>query len=234
MRVPRRRCLTLIGLVASVCVAASGCARPQTTSRDGLDLAYPTGVTAYFILGFLDEPSGRTIVEGDDLVERLFCEGPDKTAVLTRELRRFAHEQGLAPDIRVVTRQRCVTEVRSPSLAWAVNGLYVDRRPQRSWVTDDVGGRHFMTKLFSDQRLFQGVDRRLKLAYLAGAWVRHGDGDSYRITNAQHKVKLLVALLRESGCADVRTTVTRGLIPQVTTIEFQPTPEVRAWLHRRW
>jgi hypothetical protein len=53
-----------------------------------------------------------------------------------------------------------------------------------------------------------------------------------RFANAQQKAALIAALMNDLGCANVHVESTQGLIPQTNTIQFQPTPEVRAWLER--
>jgi hypothetical protein len=85
-----------------------------------------------------------------------------------------------------------------------------------------------------DEQLFLGEERDLKFAYVAGAYARHGAGDSLQFANSQHKVTLLAELLKELGCSGIRTESTQGFIPQTNTIYFQASAELRKWLDRAW
>jgi hypothetical protein len=218
------------------CCLMPACGRAERQGR-GLDLSNGRGVTAFFVLGFLDEYLGRHIIEGDDLVEGLNCDETAKVSVLRRQLERLAKEQGLPTALRLETRQGCLTMVRSTGLADTLNAMYRKRQApsaDESWTTDATGRRRRLETVWVDEQLFLGVERDLKFAYVAGAYARHGSGDSLQFANSQHKVTVLVELLEELGCANVRTESTQGFIPQTNTIYFQPSAELRKWLDRGW
>lgn len=224
-----------ITLTVALGVALSGCSGPVQPRR--LDLRNGHGVTVFFILGFLDEYLGRRVIEGDDLVEGLYCNEASKADVLMRQLDRLAREQDLPVAVRRDTAQGCLTLVRSSVVADALNAMYRDRDTppiEQSWTTDSSGRRRRLTTLRVDERLFRDVDRELKLAYVAGAYARFGSGGTLRLANSQHKVAVLAALLKELGCSGVHTESTRGFVPQANTIFFEPSTELRHWLDRAW
>jgi hypothetical protein len=226
----------VIRLAVACCVILTACERLESQAR-GLDIRDGRGVTVFFILGFLDEYLGRNIVQGDDLVERFYCDEAAKVVVFRRQLERLAREQGLDTNIRQETLQRCLTMVRSSVLADALNALYRKRQAysikERS-MTDTAGRRRGLTTVWVDDQLFLGAERELKFAYVAGAYARYGAGDSLRLANSQHKVAVLVALLKELGCSNIRTDSIQGRIPQTMTIYFQPSEEMRSWFDRGW
>jgi len=230
------RALTALGLAVACCVMLSSCDRVTGQGRH-LDIKGGRGVTAFFILGFLEEYTGRHVVDGDDLVEGFYCNETEKVTVFRRQLERLDQEQRLKADIRQETIQDCLTRVRSAVLAEALNAVYRKREEppiEQSWTTDAEGRHHRLGTLWIDDRVFLGVERDLKFAYVAGAYSRYGAGDSMRLANSQHKVAILAALLKELGASGIRTESTQGFMPQTNTIYFQPSAELRAWLARVW
>jgi hypothetical protein len=228
--------MTVFGLAVACWAMPAACGRVESQGRR-LDLENGHGVTVFFILGFLDEYLGRHVVEGDDLVEVFYCNEGEKVIVFRRQLERLAQEQGLKAEIQQETIQRCLTKVRSAPLASALNAMYRKREAppiEQSGTTDAAGRPRRLETLWADDQLFLGVDRDLKLAYVAGAYARYGTGDSMRFANSQHKVALLAALLKALGCSNVRTESTQGFIPQANTIYFDPSAELRKWLGRVW
>ncbi len=122
-------------------------------------------------------------------------------------------------------------------LANSLNALYRKRQSpsiNESWTEDATGRRRRLETVWVDDQMFLGMERDLKFAYVAGAYARYGVGDSMRFSNSQHKVALLLALLKELGCSNIRTESTQGFIPQGNTIYFQPSAELRKWLDRAW
>jgi hypothetical protein len=235
LRFPRA-VITAFGMVVACSLMPTACGRVEGQGRR-LDLSNGRGVTVFFVLGFLDEYLGRHIVEGDDLVEVLNCSEAAKVSVFRRQLERLANEQGLTTAIRQETVQECLTMLRSAVLADNLNALYRKREAppvDQSWTTDASGRRRRLETVWVDEQVFLGVERDLKFAYVTGAYARHGAGDSLRFANSQHKVSLLVDLLKELGCSSIRTESTQGFIPQTNTIYFQPSAELRKWLDRAW
>lgn len=220
------------GLSLVICVLALSCNRAGARP---LDLTDSRGARVFFVLGMLDEYTGRHVVEGDDRVEGFYCNETAQVPGFVHHLEEVAREQRLDTRIRLETLQGCITVVRSAALADTLNALYQKRdapRIDQSWTIDSSGRRRRNETLWAGPELLRGMPRDLKLAYVAGAYARYGTGDSMRFANAQRKVALLVALLNELGCANVRTESTQGFIPQTNTIHFEPTPEVRAWFER--
>lgn len=96
----------------------------------------------------------------------------------------------------------------------------------------DAEGRYHRTaRAFISPQSFKGLGREAKLAYLAGAFARFGDGKTFVLVNAGHKANLIAQSLRELGCSGVRLTSTEGLIPQTTTVFFEAGPRSEK-LHR--
>ncbi len=95
-------------MVVACCLVPAACGRAEGQGRR-LDLSNGRGVTVFFVLGFLDEYIGRNIVEGDDLVERLYCNETAEVSVLRRQLEQLAKEQGVTTAIRQETWQECLT-----------------------------------------------------------------------------------------------------------------------------
>ena len=231
-----RPALAAFGLAVAYCLMLPACDRVTGQGRH-LDLKDGRGVTAFFILGFLEEYTGRHVVEGDDLVEGFYCNETEKVTVFRRQLERLAQEQGLKAEIRQETIQGCLTQVHSAALAKALNAVYRKREEppiEQSWTTDAAGRHHRLGTLWIDDQLFLGLERDLKFAYIAGAYARYGAGDSMRFANSQHKVAVLAALLKELGTSNIRTESTQRFIPQTNTIYFQPSAELRTWLARAW
>jgi hypothetical protein len=234
LRFPRRRAAACA--IVAWCFTLPACDRVVDQGRQ-LDLKDGRGITAFFVLGLLQEYNGRHVVEGDDLVEGFSCNEVEKAAVFRRQLERLALEQGLKVEIQQETMQGCVMKVRSAPLAEALNSFYRKREEppiERSWETDAAGRHRRLVTLWIDDQAFVGAKRDQKFAYVAGAYVRYGAGDSMRFANAQHKVALLAALLKELGASHIRTESTQGLIPQSTTHSFEPSAELRTWLGREW
>jgi hypothetical protein len=221
------------GLAILACTIALSCHR-ALPSRP-LDLADGHGARVFFVLGTLDEYTGRHVVEGDDRVEGFYCNESAKVPAFVHQLEQLAREQQLNASIRLEPRQDCLTVVRSAALADALNALYQKRdapRIEHSWTIDASGRKRRNETLWAGPELFRGVTRELKLAYVAGAYARYGQGEVLRFANARQKVALLVALLNELGCSNVRTESTQGFIPQTNTIHFDGCPDVRQSIDR--
>jgi hypothetical protein len=222
------------GLAILACTIAVSCSR--TATRRPLDLDDGRGARLFFVLGMLDEYTGRHVVEDDDRVEGFYCNETAKVPAFLHQLEQLAREQQLSASIRRETVEGCFTVVRSAPIAAALNSLYQTRdapRIEQSWTIDESGRRRRNERLWAGPELFRGVPRALKLAYVAGAYNRYGKGNwRMKFANSQQKVALLVALLNEFGCSNVRTESTQGFIPQSNTIRFDECPDVRQAIER--
>ena len=94
--------------------------------------------------------------------------------------------------------------------------------------TDD--GRKMTGHACLTMDVFDGLERDTKLAYLAGAYYRWGDGDSLRFANSSRKADLIKGLLTELGCTADRSW--REGIPSTNWVHFTPTKELKSWFDR--
>jgi hypothetical protein len=198
----------------------------------GFDLSAAKAERVFFLLGFLFEYGGRVGQRRDDAFEVVYCNEREKASGLVRFLEQLGNEQGLPADVRVNTVQECLTMIASASLASRVNACY---RP---------GARRLALALFvrpgaraaDDEAAVpaKDLDRRRALAYIAGAWSRYQHDGAILLTAGKEKADLIASLLRSLGCANVRVETSVGFVPGASTVFFEPTPEVRAWLKRSW
>jgi hypothetical protein len=190
------------------------------------DLSGKKGQTVFFLLGMLDEYLGRRFIEDGDKVEGFYCGEPDVADTFYRYLLRLSKEQKLDAKISKKIRQDCLPSFHSPVLAKFINSFYDYTLTNSGMaVTDD--GPKMMASADLSADVFEGLDRDVKLAYLAGAYYRYGEGDSFRFANSSGKADLIRDLLTELGCPAERSW--REGIPYTHWVRFTPTDELRRW-----
>jgi hypothetical protein len=208
---------TIVATLCMWCLVTTLCAKSEALDEhlvtDGRE-----GFTVYEVLGFLNEYYGRVTMDKDDVVERFF---PNERSIAEKFgmlLERLRNEQGIADTIvKDVDRESFVT-FRSRGVARKLNQLYSDRRPEGFF--DGPDGRVPLTRLFVSPSMFNGVDRSNKVAYIAGAYCRHGRANAIGFANASHKVSVLAELLRDVGCQDVRVASITDRAPNTNVVRF--------------
>ncbi len=208
----------------------------------------------YLVLGFLDEFDGRVIFDDQpDFVECTDLATPETSAVFLRHLDALARERQIAPATRETdvhgrpvlgargrpapinggyTNGRAAgdaPELRSLALAALINGCYSKVLP--SGYADEHG-RPIGRRMLVSHDMFGDNAAVRTLSYLAGAYLRDGEGNAFRIAGASHKVDLIADLLNGLGCSETTVTYRPGWVPRVHTLAYQPTPDVAAWLER--
>lgn len=237
----RASAIALAALVGPGCFVLESLGLPPVTSPPGLIASAPLpqpplldvlghrGVTVYWVLGFVDEYLGRSIVDGHDLVIRLYCNEQDKAPTVRAMLHRLLREQRL-PDDLDESAEQCLLAFRSPELARAIDSLYTRRQALGSFARMGAA-RGEVVDLFVTADMFDLVGRDAKLAYLAGAFYRHQREGAFLFANAAHKADLVADLLRGMGAGRVERETLPGR-PNGNFVRFTPTPELTAWLGR--
>lgn len=227
--------------------------RPSSSailSSDGLcdfDLTGDRADNVFFILGLRDTLGAR---EGDDQVEGFFCNETGVAELFRRRLSLLAAEQGIPDDTREQTTQECLKSFHSRVLAERLNSCYryelrLPPHGPPSATAPRVGPVALNHELFyrggggglaSDGGLSETYfDRRRALAYLAGAWARHGDGRDFVFSSfSAVRAEFVASLLNNLGCRDIRIEHTVGAIPGATYVHFGPTDQVQMWLRKAW
>lgn len=224
--------------------------RTKPPSSDGecrFDFVGNKEERVFFVLGFLAEYSGRTIIEGDDRVERLPGES-EFVALLRRQLAGIATEQGLPGKIREEKDPDGSVTFRSQGIAERINSCYRYQMTNETAVQGPRGYARMANaslKIDLFMKSGHGISRgnglpdevfyrRRALAYVAGAWTRYHQGENLVFANAKDKATLIAQLLTSLGCSRVSLESTFGYIPATNTVRFSPTDEVRQWLVRQF
>lgn len=182
------------------------------------DLSGVKGEPVFFVLGMLDEYSGRAFVESGDMIEHFYCSEHVTAYVFRAYVERVAREQSLDSGIETRWRQECLVSFLSPQIATFINHFYV--QDARNLPYSQLEAR----------------DPALKLAYLAGAYFRYGVDGHFEFANSGEKMKLIARVLEDVGCRDVTMKSREGL-PYQNEVFFQPTDEVSRAFERmpgRW
>jgi hypothetical protein len=204
---------------------------PKSVPPSAFDLTGVKAEAVFWVLGFLNEYNGRSVIEDRDRVEGLYCNEKHMAERVRTMLRRVQREQQLPDDLREEVVQECLLDFRSPTLARELNRMYASREP--SGTFDGSGGpaREYVT-LEATPALFARVGSEARLAYLAGAYYRHGvDDGTMRFANAAHKADLIADLLREAGATAVTRETIRGL-PNANIVRFKPSSALKAMFVR--
>jgi len=184
--------------------------------------------TIFFVLGCLSEYQGRLIVEGGDLVERLLGDEQDRVDVFRSHLVKLAEERGITTAIGEATEEGC-TSFYSPELRELIDGCYEVDFSNSPFITLDPEPRRAEARI--SKKAFEGQGNEEKLSYLAGAYARHGQGNTFRLANARHKAEVVADLLRELGCRGVTLSLTNpGYAPSIHEVGFEPSEDVARWL----
>jgi hypothetical protein len=223
------RCL----LTASVVVIAAGpFVQSQSPAGDqrlvtgagarfsgGLVTEGTKGVAVFKVLGFFDEYLGRQTFDGDDRIERFYPGEHAKADRLAALLAVMARQQGIVPNMirKEVDPDRFVT-FRSPVLAPALNRLYLERAEVGFFERPE--GRIPLIRLNVSAAMFAGATREMKIAYISGAYCRHGRSNAIGFANGGHKAVVLTQLLREIGCKDVKHSSITDRVPNTNVVTF--------------
>jgi hypothetical protein len=208
-----------IGLSTCLPIARSAAFEPRA------DLTGSKGETVFFLLGMLDEHSGRGFIEDSDMVESFHCGEHVVAFVFRAYLSRLAQEQGLDRAIQVRWRQDCLVCFLSPEVSAFLNQFYsysFDSGGRARVLTEDGPKRVASASLATSQ--IKERENELKTAYLAGAHLRYGQGDHFEFADSCDKMTLVADVLRDVGCDSVRVTSRQDISYRVY---FHPTDELR-------
>ena len=148
--------------------------------------------------------------------------------VFRSHLVKLAEERGITTAIGEETEGGC-TSFHSRELTELIDGCYEVDFSKSPFITLDPEPRraeaHISGKAFEQRGATE------KLAYLAGAYARHGHGNTFRLANARHKAEVVADLLRELGCLEVTLSLTNpGYVPAIHEVAFEPSEDLGRWL----
>jgi hypothetical protein len=185
-------------------------------------------VTLFFILGCLDEYGGRQIIENGNSVERFYAGERTIANIFHTYLQKLATEQQLDSSIDVEVDQSGGIVFYSAPLTALIDDCYIFDFSTSGYVSDGSESRR--ADAYISMQVFKPVNRRAKLSFLAGAYVRFGEKSVFRFANARHKAELVRELLTELGCTNVELIHSNpGYIPAVFDVVFEPSDEIRDW-----
>jgi hypothetical protein len=191
-----------------------------------------TSDTMAFILGSLDEYMGRTWIDEDNLVEMFNIGEYSVVDVFVDRLDQYAEEEGIPAEVvRIETEAR--HEVYSKRLAQAINSHYTDVR-EDGFMDRDPPRRVY--RGFASADMVEPGRKSAKIAYIAGAYMRYfrkgpspvdpnAYHDCFIFGNSAHKVDLIITLLGDLECTDIRHELIVAY-PNVHFIWFKPSPEL--------
>lgn len=219
----------------------AGMPAPSSDGSCAFDLAPGKAATVFYVLGYLDEYLGRTIVEDGDRIEGLYCNEQERAPSFGAILVRLALEQGLDPAIREEIRQECLVSFHSRAIAARLDSCYRYQLSSASVAQAEDGTYRRLGKGTLELTMFvrrsavstaQALDHERALSYIAGAWARYGRGDAFVFANSHEKATRIAQLLTMLGCRDVRLESNFGYIPQTNILRFTPTAELREWISK--
>lgn len=178
--------------------------------RDDSWLNKDYSIELFEILGMLDEYIGRRLntttlspktfspLEITDFVESFYPHESDKANYFLNLVKQFEKKNNIDFNVRTEVKQQGHTVFHSDSLAKFINSFYI-------YVGSDKGTLYpyFINK----------QSRKNKIAYLRGAYRRHGREDMITIANGYNKMRLLESVLMHLGYNNVKTTFTKDCIP---------------------
>jgi hypothetical protein len=214
--------LTLLILVTTIQLLIL--VTPAATTETA-DISEQKGRNIFFLLGTLDEYMGRDITDGGELVEMFYPFEHLLAYIFLAYLKQVNREQNINCEIRIEKIDQGHFRIISQEMNRLLNSFYRFAEEKGNW--------DHLTHL--DYEPFEGRDRTLKLAYLAGAYLRYGMAmDGYRISVANTPLKALLVsrLLQEIGCEGVSTAHHPDYILSPTSVSFEPSEELMAWLER--
>jgi hypothetical protein len=247
-------------VVLACCCGAAACSRepedagallgeragrpaPPSDGSCRLDLTPENARTVFYVLGYLDEYLGRSIMEDGDLIERLYCNEQGQVSAFRAMLARLAAEQAIGGTIREEIQQGCLVSFHSREVADRLNSCYRYQLSGESLAQGPDGSYRRLGRGTLEFTLFvraggasagSTIDRDRALPYLAGAWARHGRGDAFVFANSHEKATRIAQLLTMIGCRDVKLESNFGFIPQTNTLRFTATDEIQRSLEQSW
>lgn len=243
----------LTSWLAAVVIGLAGCSRDgrvddkraaadladaplQSSGNCDFDLTDAKAETVFYVLGTLNDYTGRAVVEGGDEVEHFYCNEGALIGEFRAALQRLSNEQGLSAYPEESHPQECFTFFKSQELAPLLNSCYRYEFKDDRWVSpaNGRGRRRLAAGRFNFGLFYRdgGIDRVRARAYLSGAWRRWGRDRQFQFANSSEKAEGIAMLLSQLGCSAVSVEHTVGLIPGGWTVKFTPTPEVSGWLGR--
>ncbi len=178
----------------------------------------------FVILGFLDEYQGRWIIENGDRVETFYGKEKDKAEIFKAYLSKLVEQKAITTVIRTEVTEGQHIVFYSRELTELIDGSYsfdFSKGQAASFV-----GSSRATQAYISKEMFRDRAPADKLAFLTGAYIRYGKGDSFRFVNAHHKANLVAELLKEFDCGDVKVSLS-GAIPKTITVSYIPSAVIK-------
>ena len=215
---PMKRTLAII----SAAVMVSCASRHQVGIQGPLN-----GHPRFEIFGMLDEYWGRQLA--DSRIESFYPDERTAADHFEKLLSEFAKDERVPPHWRRHVGSSGHVTFDNLAVAAAINSYYrID--PDLSTSPSTPAGT-------LDSKIFEGASRADMLRYIAGAYVRRGDGAGLKRSlfcdaNACYKFPMLAEILRHLGCRNVILYSNAGsdLIPTGYLLTFSATTEVRSAL----
>jgi hypothetical protein len=191
----------------------------------------PKVIPTYVALGFLDEYGGRWIVEGGERVETFYPNEEAQAERFISVLEDVVREKNIVTNIRQEVGRQGHIRVISPELTGWLDSLYRPRFDGERTFTGVDGPKrrtnaHIRAEMFpaltSPEYKHDEVDCRF--SFLLGCHFRYGKSNAFTLSNAQHKVELLVEFLEQLGAPWIRWSWTTRTAPRSHVIEFGADP----------
>jgi hypothetical protein len=183
----------------------------------------------YFVLGCLDEYGGRSIVEDSEKVEHFYASERKVADIFQSYLIALAGEHELDHLLEVRIEESGAIDFYSRALTALIDSRYTFDLSTSGYVTE--GSEPRRADAYIAREVFEPDDRRARLSFLSGAYVRFGEGSLFRFANARHKAELVRGLLVELECGHVEVIhANPGYVPAVFEVRFEPFQELDAWL----
>ena len=189
-------------------------------------------LTLFYILGMLTEGGGgRRITNGR--IDYFYSYEAAKPDLLEKSLILLATQKNIQTNIRRIVTEYGLVEIYCDSLYDIINSFF-DIKYIQSWDSKGKLLNVGLGRIRSD--MIKSASREQQLAYLCGAYYRHGwnplswpNSWQYSLMTSKYKVELIRDLLIEIGC-DVEITYERDITPGGVILKFIPTQEYKKWV----
>lgn len=202
----------------------------------------------YVVLGMLDESMGRLNINNESIIERFYPAEEKISEKFVLYLEKIANQKRTTEEIKVTKGPGGHLEISSLSLANYIKDFY-NRNYISSFYDGAIftnhSGESFSTKTYGiSEAMFPAFSSKYPLvsyekerkpvdcrfSYLVGAGLRYGKGNSFTLSNASHKVELIILFLETLGARRISKTWTVRGVPQMTEISFEPNEDLASLL----
>jgi len=160
----------------------------------------------FFMLGSTDEYMGRAIFNNSDCLESFYSNEVAAAKLYALYLEKALSNRSITNGYSVTVLDNGNIFFYSQEMTEIINSYY-DENPV-------IGTGQLKSRIYDK-------NDNLILAYLAGAYSRHGESNAFHFTNSGAKVDRILKEIQPPNCEMVILTYKRGL-PASSTITFQP------------